>query len=290
MADLKLKSFYDQATYTLTYVVFDEKSRDAIIIDPVMDYDPHSSTISYESVEKVLNFIKEKELNLSTILETHAHADHLSGAEEIKKRLPQVKTAIGEKITIVQKTFKSIFNLPELSTNGEQFDYLLKDGQKINFGSISVKVISTPGHTPACSSYLIEDMLFTGDTMFMPDGGTGRCDFPKGSAEDLYHSIHEKIYSLPDETRIFVGHDYQPGGRDLRYETTVGDSKENNIQLKQKTTKDEFLEFRNKRDATLNAPKLLLQSVQVNIDGGALPKAEDNKTAYLKMPLTIKGK
>ena len=282
---LTLETFFDSDTYTLTYVVFDEDTKDAIIIDPVLDYDPASSKVSHVSIDKVHNFVKERSLNVHYILETHAHADHLTGALELKKRLPQVKVGIGKNITKVQTVFSEVFNLKDLNTNGVQFDVLLDEDTLLEAGSIKIKTIFTPGHTPACSSYLIEDMLFTGDALFMPDFGTGRCDFPAGSAKDLYHSVHEKLYKLPSETRVFTGHDYQPNGRELKYESTIGEQKKENVQLKEKTTEAEFIEFRTKRDATLSAPTLLLPSVQVNIDAGQLPQAEDNGVRYLKIPV-----
>ena len=289
-SNLRLKSFYDTNTNTLTYVVYNNVEKDAIIIDPVLDYDPHGSVISYESIDRLLQFIQGENLKVTTVLETHAHADHLSSAVTIQETIPGVKIGIGENIKLVQKTFRDIYNLKDLNTDGSQFDYLLKDGEVKQFGSISVKTIATPGHTPACSCYLIEDMLFTGDSLFLPDGGTGRCDFPQGSADQLFKSIKEKIYTLPDETRIFVGHDYQPEGREVRFESTIAESKKRNIQLNKETTATEFLEFRNKRDKNLSAPKLLFQSIQVNIDGGRLPIAEDNQRSYLKMPLKLKGR
>jgi glyoxylase-like metal-dependent hydrolase (beta-lactamase superfamily II) len=280
-----LETFFDKDTYTLTYVVYDEHSKDAIVIDPVLDYDPSASRISDDSILKVQEFIHSKKLNVHYILETHAHADHLTGAAELKKRIPSVKIGIGKNITKVQDLFSGVFNLKDFNTNGIQFDVLLNEEEALNAGTIEIKTIFTPGHTPACSSYLIGEMLFTGDALFMPDFGTGRCDFPAGSAKDLYHSIHEKLYKLPDKTRVLTGHDYQPNGRELRYESTIGESKKFNIQLKDATTEAEFIEFRAKRDATLSAPRLLLPSIQVNIDAGHLPHEEDNGARYLKIPV-----
>ena len=280
-----LKTFFDKDTYTLTYVVFDESSKDAVIIDPVLDYDPAASTVSDDSIRKVLDFVNSKSLNVHYILETHAHADHLTGAAELKKRIPNVLVAIGKNITKVQSLFSGVFNLKDFNVNGIQFDVLLDEEKSLVAGTIEIKTIFTPGHTPACSSYLIGDMVFTGDALFMPDYGTGRCDFPAGSAKDLYHSIHEKLYKLPDETKVLTGHDYQPGGRELKYESTIAQSKSSNIQLKESTTEEEFIEFRTKRDATLSAPRLLLPSIQVNINAGYLPHKEDNGSRYLKIPL-----
>tara|TARA_B100000925_G_C22000756_1_gene471169 strand:+ start:1735 stop:2589 length:855 start_codon:yes stop_codon:yes gene_type:complete len=282
MNSLEIESFFDQNTHTLTYVVFDTETNDAIIIDPVLDYEMDSGIISNESINKLVGFIKSANLNVVQILETHVHADHLTSSTELKRIFPGVKVGIGEMVTSVQKTFKEKLSLTQLDDNGSQFDYLFKDGEKRSFGSIDIKVISTPGHTPACVSYLIGGMLFSGDALFMPDSGTGRCDFPDGSAKDLYHSVHEKLYNLPDETRVFVGHDYQPEGRDLIFETTIGESKAKNFQLSSSTAKEEFIAFREKRDATLRDPKLLIPSIQVNLNGGALPESELNGVKYKK--------
>jgi glyoxylase-like metal-dependent hydrolase (beta-lactamase superfamily II) len=282
---MKIKAFYDEPTFTLTYVAYDEQTRDAVVIDPVLDYDSAASSFSVKSVDELSDFLQGNELKLHYILETHAHADHLSGAHELKGRFPGAKLGIGEQITAVQEVFQGFFNLKELRTDGSQFDELFSHDQEIAAGSLRLKVIATPGHTPACVSYLVnEEAVFTGDAIFMPDFGTGRCDFPKGDARALYHSIHERLYALPDETKVFVGHDYQPGGRELAYESTVGEEKQKNIQLKAETTEDEFVSFRTERDAKLAAPKLLLPSVQFNIDAGNLPAAEDNGTMYLRIP------
>jgi len=280
-----VETFFDRDTFTLTYVVFDEYSKDAVIIDPVLDYNPAASKISFESINKIQDFVRGKNLNIHFILETHAHADHLSGAAELKKRFVKAKIAIGRDITKVQDLFSKIFNLKNFNTDGAQFDVLLNEQEALKAGTIEIKTIFTPGHTPACSSYLIDDMVFVGDALFMPDYGTGRCDFPAGSAKDLYHSIHEKLYKLADSTKFFTGHDYQPNGRSLKYESTIGESKKLNIQLKDSTTEADYIEFRTKRDSTLAAPRLLLPSVQVNIDAGNLPQNEDNGDRYLKIPI-----
>lgn len=284
----KIDTFYDARTFTLTYVVWDDETRDAVIIDPVLDYEPAASRIWTESAEEVLDFVRKNELDVKLILETHAHADHLSGAAWLKKHLPGVPTAIGRRITEVQAMFKNIFDLPEdFSTDGSQFEMLLEDGQTVDVGSLSFKVIFTPGHTPACASYLFGDALFTGDALFMPDMGTGRCDFPGGSATDMYHAIHERLYALPDNTQVYVGHDYQPGGRDLEYVAPLSAHKQNNVMLRADTSEREFVEKREARDATLAAPKLLFQSVQVNVDAGRLPKPEANEIRYLKLPINV---
>lgn len=283
---MKIETFYDPDTFTLTYVVYDEATKDAVVIDPVLDYDPHASKFSTTSVDKVAKFIADNNLNLHYTLETHAHADHLSGSPELKKRFEGAKCGIGETITEVQNVFKSVFNFTELKTDGSQFDALFKDGDSFEAGSIKINVIATPGHTPACVTYKIDDAIFTGDALFMPDYGTGRCDFPAGSADDLYTSVHDKLYNLPDETRVFVGHDYQPGGREVKWETTIGESKRSNKQLTAETTREDYVKMRTDRDAILNAPRLLLQSVQVNINAGELPFKDDNGVSYLKMPVS----
>jgi glyoxylase-like metal-dependent hydrolase (beta-lactamase superfamily II) len=285
---MQVKAFFDSRTFTVTYIVHDPATNDAVIIDPVLDYDPAASKVWAESVEQVIEYVRAEKLNVHYILETHAHADHLSGSQLLKRAFPQAKIAVGERITVVQQTFKTIFNLTEdFATDGSQFDRLLKDGEIVDAGSLKLEVIFTPGHTPACATYKIEDAIFTGDAIFMPDGGTGRCDFPAGSAKDLYHSISRKLYALPDSTRVFVGHDYQPGGREVKWETTIGDEKQNNIQLKATTSEDEFIQFRAARDKTLAAPKLLFQSVQVNIDAGKMPKPNEDKKRYLKIPINV---
>lgn len=285
----EVKSFYDAPTFTLSYLVYDPNTKDAVLIDPVLNYNPNSGKISFESLDQVEKFVKENKLNLLYSLETHAHADHLSGAFYLKERFPEVKVGIGKNIIKVQELFKEVFNLKDLKTDGSQFDVLLEDGEELKAGSVALRTYYTPGHTPACSSYLAGDALFAGDTLFMPDFGTARVDFPAGSAHDLYDSIHNKLYSLPDETRVFVGHDYQPGGRELRYETTIGEEKEKNVQIPQSASEEEYTKFRTERDAKLDAPRLLLPSIQVNIDGGRLPQAEDNGVSYLKIPLKIES-
>ncbi|HRE91176.1 MAG TPA: MBL fold metallo-hydrolase [Myxococcota bacterium] len=282
-----MKTFYDPATYTLTYVVFDAKTKDAVVIDPVLDYDPVGSTTSTESVREVEAFLRNEGLRLHYVLETHAHADHLTGAQYLKRRF-EAKVVIGHLITEVQKTFKPVFDLQDLATDGSQFDQLVKDGDTLVAGSLEVGVIETPGHTPACVSYLIGDAVFTGDALFIEDYGTGRCDFPRGDARQLYVSVHDKLYALPDETRVLTGHDYQPNGRALRYETTIGASKAHNIQLKADTTEAEYVAFRNRRDATLKAPRLLFPSIQVNVDAGRLPAAGQSGIRLLKTPLDLK--
>jgi glyoxylase-like metal-dependent hydrolase (beta-lactamase superfamily II) len=283
-----VKTFYDPDTFTLTYVVSDDATKDCVVIDPVLDYNPIGSKIEDTSYEQVKKYIQDNGLNLKMVLETHAHADHLSSSQLFKRDFPGVPVAIGEHIQAVQEVFKGVYNLEdEFKTDGSQFEKLIKDGEEFSVGSITVKALHTPGHTPACMSYVIDDAVFTGDALFMPDYGTGRCDFPKGDAEELYNSVHEKLYHLPDETRVFVGHDYQPGGRDVAFESTIGEEKANNIQLKADTTKEQFVSFRTERDSGLAAPKLIYQSIQVNIEAGHLPHEEENGKSYLKMPLNL---
>lgn len=282
---MKIEALYDTRTFTLTYVVWDESTRDAVVIDPVLDYSPVGSRTFVDSVDRVTQLIKNNDLRVHYVLETHAHADHLSGSQVLKRR-HESQVVIGEHITQVQETFKNVFDLPHLATDGSQFDKLVKDGETIRAGSLSINVIATPGHTPACVTYQIGDAIFTGDTLFMEDYGVGRCDFPKGSSETLYDSI-QKLYALPDSTRVFPGHDYPPNGRAVRFETTIGASKEHNPQLNQNTSKETFIEMRTARDKSLAAPVLLFPSVQVNIDGGHLPPAHKNGVRYLAIPINL---
>jgi glyoxylase-like metal-dependent hydrolase (beta-lactamase superfamily II) len=284
---MKIRSFFDPATFTLTYLVFDPTTKDAVVIDPVLDYDPLGSNTSTKSVEMLAAVIRAEGFRVHYVLETHAHADHLTAAQWLKKRF-EAKVVIGENIKAVQEVFKGVFDLPALATDGSQFDVLAKEGTPIQAGTLTIETIATPGHTPACVTYKIGDALFTGDALFIEDYGTGRCDFPKGSAEDLYDSI-QKLYKLPDSTRVFVGHDYQPNGREVRWETTIGRSKQMNIQLRAETSKDEFVSYRKKRDAGLNAPRLLYPSVQVNVDAGRLPKPHANGLRYLATPMNLKN-
>lgn len=282
-----IKEFFDKNTWTLTYVVWDEQTKDALVIDPVMDYDPSTSKTNEESAKKVIEFLRTNQLKLHYILETHAHADHLSGSQVIKREFPKAQITIGEKITKVQEIFKDFFDLSEnFKTDGSQFDRLLKDNETFQAGSIKITTLFTPGHTPACASYYINGNIFVGDALFMPDYGTGRCDFPAGSAADLYHSVHNRIYELPDDTKVYTGHDYLPNGRPLKFISTIAEEKKENIQLKAKTSLEEFVQFRTQRDRTLAAPKLLLPSVQINIDAGHLPKPVKNGKSYLRIPVS----
>jgi len=284
----QLESFFDPATFTLTFLVFDPATRDAVVIDPVLDYDQLASQTSTASADKVIAFSEARGLNLRWVLETHAHADHLSASQYLKRKLG-ARVAIGERIREVQSTFKAVLDMPgSFATDGSQFDRLLRDGETLEAGSLKIEVIATPGHTPACVTFKIDDAVFTGDALFMEDYGTGRCDFPRGSADELYSSIHGRLYQLPDATRVFVGHDYQPEGRPLKYETTIGASKRKNIQLKVETTREQFVAARSARDASLRQPRLLFPSVQVNIDAGRLPQARGNGIRYLQIPVNLR--
>ena len=285
---MKIEACYEPKTWTLSYVVYDEATRDAVIIDPVLDYDPIAVRIYEDSLEKLLAFVRQNDLKVHYVLDTHAHADHMSGFQRLRDELG-AKIGIHEDIQAVQGVFKGLFDWPaDFKTDGSQWDLLVKDGEDIVAGSIVVEPIHTPGHTPACVTYKIGDAIFTGDALFMPDFGTGRCDFPGGSAEQLYDSI-TRLYALPDETRVFVGHDYQPGGRELKYETTIGESKRSNKQLRADTSRDEFVQWRKERDATLRPPNLIFQSLQVNANAGVLPEAHSNGLRYLVMPMNVFG-
>ena len=285
---MEVKAFFDAPTYTLTYVVWDDETRDAVVIDSVLNYDPIASQTSTKSLDELSDFIRQEGLKVHWALETHAHADHLSGAQLLRKRF-DAKTAIGTNITAVQQTFKGVFGLgDDFATDGSQFDKLVEHGETLSAGSLKVRAIGTPGHTPACLTYQIEDAIFTGDAIFMHDYGTGRCDFPKGSAADLYGSIQERLYTLPDETRVFPGHDYMPNDRELQYETSIAKSKAENPHLRPETALEEFVSLRQARDADLEAPRLLYQSVQFNIDGGQLPVAAASGIRYFKLPVNMR--
>jgi glyoxylase-like metal-dependent hydrolase (beta-lactamase superfamily II) len=283
---MKIQNFFDPDTFTLTYLVIDESTKDAVIIDPVLDFDPPSGKVKDQSIQEIIAYISKNGLKVRAILETHAHADHLSSSQILKQVFPDALIGIGKNIQVVQEVFKAHFNMPNLKTDGSQFDKLFKDFEEVSFGNLKMKALPTPGHTPACMSYLFGDNVFVGDALFMPDYGTGRCDFPRGSAKDLYQSVSKTLYALPDETKVFVGHDYSPGGREMRFQTTIGESKKSNIQLKSDTSEKEYIEFRVTRDKSLKAPRLLLPSIQVNIAAGHLPDLENNGKSYLKLPLS----
>ena len=275
---------FDPATNTISYLVSDPATGAAALIDPVLDYDPASARTSTASVERLLEMVRERGLTLERVLETHAHADHLTGAHAIKERTG-VPVGIGRHITAVQKTFAPLFEAADVSPDGVVFDALYADGDRFPLGLLEVEVIHTPGHTPACVSYRIGDAVFVGDTLFMPDYGTARCDFPGGDARTLYRSIH-KLLALPDETRVFVGHDYLPQGRtDYAWETTVAAQKASNIHVGGGRTEDDYVAMREARDATLKAPQLLLPALQVNIRAGELPPAEPSGRRFIRLPL-----
>jgi len=281
---MDVQHFYDEFTSTLTYVVYDQETRTGVVIDSVTDFDPASGSTKNDANDKVAEFIEKKKLVIPYVLDTHAHADHFTGLQYFKARFG-CKTVIGRYITNVQATVMEVFNLgTAFKADGSQFDVLIEEGEVLEAGPLKIKAIHTPGHTPACLTYHIEDALFVGDAIFMPDSGTGRCDFPGGSGEMLYDSI-QKLYALPDETRVFTCHDYMPGGRVLRYQCTIGEEKKSNIQLTDETTRDAYIAFRQERDAGLSMPKLILPSLQVNIRAGRLPEPEKNGTSYLKIPL-----
>lgn len=282
---MQIQAFFETVSSTLSYLVWDADSLDAVVIDPVLNYDPVNHLTSTAFAESILAVIEDKGLKLHWSLETHVHADHLSGGAFFRDRTGS-RIGISEHIQLVQKTFTDLLNLgSNQPCDGRPFDGLFSEGEVIEAGTLRFTVMETPGHTPACVSYLIEDALFTGDALFMPDFGTGRCDFPKGSAEQLFHSIHEKIYGLPEDTRVFVGHDYQPGGRELAFETSVGESMRTNKQVRVETTREEFVGFRTQRDAQLNLPRLIFQALQVNIRAGELPPEESNGMRYVKLPI-----
>ena len=283
----EVEGFFDPQTFTVQYVVSDPTTARAAVIDPVLDFDPSSGRTSRASVDAIVAYVREKNLEVDWILETHAHADHLSGASALKSELggQQGQLGIGGHITDVQSVFAKLFNAVDVRRDGSQFDVLFADGDEIELGSIAGRVIHTPGHTPACVTYVFGDAAFVGDTLFMPDYGTARCDFPGGDASTLFRSIH-KIFALPDATRLFMCHDYKaPGRDDYAWETTVGEEKRNNVHVREGAQEAAFVKMRHARDAELAAPRLILPSLQVNIRAGELPAPEDNGIAYLKIPL-----
>lgn len=283
-----IQAFFDEPTNTISYLVTDPSTGQSAVIDPVLDYDPKSGEVDTRSVETILKAAADRKLTIVWALETHAHADHLSGAPYIKAKTG-AKIGIGEHIKDVQRIFRPIFNATDIKPDGSDFDRLFKDGEIFNVGNLAVECIYTPGHTPADLSYKIGDAVFVGDTMFMPDYGTARADFPGGDAHQLFRSIW-KLLSLPPETRLFMCHDYKAPGRDTyAWETTVREQRERNVHIGAGKTEEEFVTARMKRDATLSAPTLLLPSIQVNIRAGAFPPAEDNGVHYLRIPVTFKA-
>jgi glyoxylase-like metal-dependent hydrolase (beta-lactamase superfamily II) len=281
-----VQGLFDPATWTVTYVVHAGPGTAAAIIDSVLDYDPKSGRTKTTSAQKVVDYVREHDLKVEWILETHAHADHLSAAPWLKKQLGG-RIAIGARITNVQEVFKGLFHLePELRTDGSQFDRLLDEGDTLEVGALKAEVMAVPGHTPACVAYRFDDAVFVGDTLFMPDVGTARCDFPGGDAHTLYGSVR-KLLSLPPETRLFMCHDYPPNERPVAFETTVAEQRAKNIHIHDGVTEEAFVALRTKRDATLEMPVLILPSVQVNIRAGEMPPKEANGVAYLKIPINV---
>lgn len=280
----QIQAFFDDATWTVSYVVFDQPGGHCALVDSVLDYDPKSGRTKTSSAERLIEFVQSRNLTVQWILETHAHADHLSAAHYLRKKLGG-KIAIGAAITKVQDVFKGVFHLePDFRPDGSQFDQLLHDEEVFHIGHLTAKALAVPGHTPACMAYQVEDAVFVGDTLFMPDVGTARCDFPGGNAHTLYRSVR-KLLSLPAQTRLFMCHDYPPSGREATWQTTVADQRADNIHVHDGVSEEAFVELRTRRDATLEMPVLILPSVQVNIRAGDMPPAEANGVTYLKIPV-----
>lgn len=280
-----VKGFFDEATNTISYVVWDRTTKQAAIIDSLLDFDQASGRTATHSADRMIAFVKDTGLTVEWIIDTHVHADHLTAAPYIKSQLGG-RTGIGEHISTVQKVFGEIFNAgQEFHTDGSQFDHLFTDGETYKISTIEARAIHTPGHTPACMSHLIGDAVFVGDTIFMPDYGTARCDFPGGDAATLYDSI-QKLFALPGDTRVFLCHDYKAPGREhYVWETTIGEQKAHNTHIHEGVTKAQFVKMRTERDATLDMPKLILPSVQVNMRAGEMPPAESNGMRYMKIPI-----
>lgn len=284
MAVADVTAFFDESTYSVSYIVSDPATRRAVVIDSLLDFDAASGRTSTTAADAMAASASAGDLSIDWILETHVHADHISAAPYLKQKLGG-QTAIGEGVCAVQSVFKDVFNLSGLAADGSEFDHLFDDGEKFDVGDIAARVIATPGHTPACVTYVIGDAAFVGDTMFMPDFGTARTDFPGGSAAELYASIR-RILSLPADTRLFMCHDYKAPGRDVyAWETTVAEQREENVHINENVTEEEFIAMREGRDRQLGMPKLLLPAIQVNMRGGRLPEPEDNGIRYLKIPL-----
>jgi glyoxylase-like metal-dependent hydrolase (beta-lactamase superfamily II) len=278
-------AFFDEDTFTVSYLVSDPATRRAAIIDSVLDFDQASGRTKHTSADKIIAHVEKHGLKVDWVLETHVHADHVSAGDYLKQKLGG-RSGIGEHVRIVQNAFARIFNTgPGFATDGRQFDHLFKDGDAFRIGNLQARVIHTPGHTPACITYVIGDAAFVGDTLFMPDYGTARCDFPGGDAAQLYRSIH-KLFTLPPETRVFLCHDYKAPGRDeYRWETTIGEQRAKNVHIHEGIAEAEFVAMRAGRDKTLSMPKLILPSVQINMRAGILPEPESNGVRYLKLPV-----
>ena len=285
----EVKGFFDEETHTISYVIADKQTNSCAVLDSVLDLDYASGKINYLNADKIINFITENNLKLCWLIETHVHADHLSAAPYIQQNLGG-KIAISKEIVKVQEIFGKVFNAgTDFERDGSQFDLLLEDGDTYEIGNLRGKALHTPGHTPACMAHVIENTVFVGDTLFMPDGGTARADFPGGDARTLFRSI-QKILALPDNTRMFVCHDYMPNGREVKWETTVSEQKQNNIHIGGAINEDEFVKLREKRDSTLGMPKLIMPSIQVNMRAGNMPPSEDNGSTFLKVPISgIRG-
>ena len=281
-----VQPFFDPATWTVTYVVYDRPGSACAIVDAVLDYDPKSGRTRTGSADRVVAFVREQRLRTQWILETHAHADHLTAAPYLRQELGG-RIAIGSNITQVQGIFKKVFNLESgFSPDGSQFDRLLADGETLAIGSLQLEALAVPGHTPSCMAYKVDDAVFVGDTLFMPDVGTARCDFPGGDAATMYRSVR-KLLALPPATRLFMCHDYPPDGRDALWKSTVADQRAHNIHVHDGVTQEQFVAMRTARDATLQMPNLIIPSIQINIRAGQMPPVEANGTAYLKIPLNI---
>ena len=282
-----VKAFFDKETNTFSYVVTDPESRQSAIIDSVLNYDAASATTKTTSADEMIDYIQQNSLSINWILETHVHADHLTASQYLKQKVGGV-VAISEKIAVVQETFSVIYNLePKYFNATRSFDYLFKDGEHFKIGEIDAYNIPTPGHTPACLSYVIGDAVFVGDTLFMPDYGTARCDFPKGSAATLFDSV-QKLFTLDSNMRVFLCHDYLPEDRDhFIYETSIAEQKKHNIHINESTKKEDFVQMRNQRDATLAMPKLILPAIQINMQAGQFPEPEENGIRYLKIPFNF---
>jgi glyoxylase-like metal-dependent hydrolase (beta-lactamase superfamily II) len=281
-----VQPFFHADSNTWSYVVHDPAGSAAAVIDPVLDFDAKAGRTSTASAQQLVDYARDRDLDVQWLLETHAHADHLSAGHWLKAQWPQARLAIGEGIRAVQKTFRPIFNLGEhFPVDGSQFDHLFVDGERFRLGALDARVTAVPGHTCDSSAYLIGDAVFTGDSLFMPDAGTARCDFPGGDARTLFRSIRHLFHTLPDDTRVFVCHDYGPGGREVACETTIGAQKRGNIHVREGIDEEAFVALREARDASLPMPALILPAVQANIRAGALPPPEDNGVRYLKIPL-----
>jgi len=283
---MKVQHFFDERTSTLSYAVLDERSRSAVVVDPVLDFEPRNGRTSEASCEAVARWLDRHADAVPFVLDTHAHADHFSGLPFFRTRYG-ARTVIGSRIARVQETFRDLYGLGgDFPIDGRPFDVLLEDGEALEAGGLRVEAMHTPGHTPACMTYRIGDTLFVGDTLFMPDYGTARCDFPGGSAEAMYESI-QRLYALPAELRVYTCHDYRPRGRALRFVSTIGEERRSNIQITAETSRGEFVAMREKRDASLPLPDLMLAAIQVNVRAGLLPKPSKSGIAYLKIPLNV---